>query len=104
MKSIIVSLCSLALLFFGCEQKKMEPVPVGEMSEYHDPGFGFTIKYPKDWKQLGTTGKAVFAQSQEIIDKFQNPSTGLEGAMVTAEVMRYDGKKADELIQSAKED
>jgi len=92
------------MLFIGCEEKKAEPVPVGEMSEYKDPGYGFKIKYPKDWKQFGTTGKAVFAQSQEVIDKFQDPATGIEGAMATAQVIKYDGKSAEAVIQAAKDE
>ncbi|HEV8539158.1 MAG TPA: PsbP-related protein [Bacteroidota bacterium] len=104
MKSIVVSIALVAVFFAGCPEKKTEPVPVGEMSEYKDPGYGFKIKYPMDWKQLGTTGKAVFAKSQEIIDKFQNPASGIEGAMVTAEVVRYDGKTAADLIAANKEE
>src|SRR6516225_11205206 len=92
MKSILIYILAIAALYIGCEQKKLEPVPVGEMSEYKDPGYGFRIKYPSNWKQLGTTGKAVFAMSQDVIDKFQNPTTGIEGAMVTAEVIPFEGK------------
>ena len=104
MKSI-VSLCALLIILFaGCAEKKPQPVPVGEMSEYRDPEFGFKIQYPKQWLQMGTTGKAVFAKSQDVVDKFQNPTTGEEGAMVSAEVVRYDGKKADDLIQAAKDE
>jgi len=104
MKSFVALFMVLLFAFIGCEEKKTGPVPVGEMSDYKDPGYGFKIKYPKDWLQLGTTGKAVFAKSQEVIDKFQNPTTGLEGAMVSAEVMRYDGKTAADLIQANKDD
>ncbi len=104
MKSLIICVLFIAFIAGGCQQKKVEPLAVGDMNEYKDPGYGFKIKYPKDWKQLGTTGKAVFAQSQEIIDKFQNPSTGLEGAMVTVEVVKYEGKNADTLVQSGKDE
>src|SRR5258707_7293954 len=104
MKSIVLLVGLLSVVLTGCEQKKVEPVPVGEMNEYRDPGYGFKIKYPKDWLQLGTTGKAVFAKSQEVVDKFQNPQTGLEGAMVTAEVIRFEGKPAADIIAASKED
>jgi hypothetical protein len=103
MKSLALFLL-IALLFIGCEEKKLEPVAVGEMAEYRDPGYGFKISYPKEWRQLGNTGRAVFAKSQEVVEKFQNSASGEEGAMVSAEVMRYDGKKADELIAAAKEE
>ena len=92
MKSLIISLVLFTLILNGCEKKKVEPLPVGEMNEYKDPGYGFKIKYPKEWKSMGTTGKAIFAISQEVIDKFQNPATGIEGAMVIVEVLKYAGK------------
>lgn len=104
MKYTMIFSIVLAFVLFGCGEKKVEPVQVGEMSEYKDPGYGFKIKYPKEWRQMGTTGKARFAKSQEVLDKFQNPTTGEEGAMVAAEVIKYEGKKADELISAAKED
>ena len=100
MKSSALFLLS-ALLFIGCEEKKPEPVAVGEMAEYRDPGYGFKISYPKEWRQLGNTGKAVFAKSHEVVEKFQSGTSGEEGAMVAAEVMLYQGKKADELIAAA---
>ena len=104
MKSLVLLIAFFALFIIGCEEKKLEPVAGGEMSEYKDPGYGFKIKYPKDWKQLGTTGRGVFAKSQEIIDKFQNPSIGIEGAMVTAQVIKYDGKPVETVIQAAKDE
>lgn len=97
--------CTLIVLSFaGCGENKLEPVKVGEMNEYKDPGYGFKIQYPKEWRQLGNTGKALFAKSQEVVEKFQNPTTGEEGAMVSAEVIKYDGKKPDEVIQAAKDE
>jgi hypothetical protein len=104
MKSISMLFIAFAFLFVACEEKKVEPLPVGEMSEYKDPGYGFKIKYPKDWLQLGTTGNAVFSKSQEVIDKFQNPSTGIEGAMVTVQVIQYGGKPAEAVIQTSKDE
>ena len=104
MKSIALFCALIAMFIAGCGEKQLQPVPVGEMSEYKDPGYGFKIHYPKEWKQLGNTGKALFARSQEVVDKFQNPTTGEEGAMVGAEVIKYDGKKPDEVIQAAREE
>jgi len=94
----------LAFLLIGCSEKKVAPLPVGEMNEYRDPGFGFHIKYPKDWKQFGAAGKAVFAQSQEVIEKFQNPTGGIEGTMVIVEVIPIRGTTADAIEQKGKED
>ena len=106
MKFSIV-ICALTVFFIcGCAEQKVEPIHpdnVG-MNEYKDPGYGFKIRYPKDWKQLGTTGKAVFARSQEVMDKFQNPSTGIEGGMVSLEVIRYVGRSSDQIIQAGKDD
>ncbi|HUL43368.1 MAG TPA: PsbP-related protein [Bacteroidota bacterium] len=93
----------LAFLVIGCE-KKIEPVPVGEMNSYRDPAFGFKIQYPKDWKQLGTAGKAVFAKSQEVLNKFLDPTSGEPGAQVSVEVIPYAGKKLDDYVQQDKSD
>ncbi|MBI1807692.1 MAG: hypothetical protein HYR76_11635 [Ignavibacteria bacterium] len=103
MKSFVMFTILLAILFVGCAEKKVEPLPVGVMNEYRDPGYGFKVKYPKDWKQMGTTGNAVFAPSQDVVDKFQNPTTGIEGGMVTAEVLKYEGKTADAIVQAGKD-
>lgn len=103
MKAYLV-LTIFAFLLIGCSEKKVEPLPVGEMNEYRDPAYGFHIKYPKEWKQLGAAGKAVFAQSQEVIEKFQNPSGGIEGTMVTVEVIPTRGTTADAIVQKGKDD
>lgn len=101
---IVLSLCLVLMLaFVGCS-KKLEQVKVGEMNDYKDPAYGFKIKYPKEWLQLGPAGKALFTRSQEVANKFQDPRTGEEGAQVVAEVVKYEGKTADSLIQAAKED
>lgn len=104
MKSTIILALMFVVAFIGCGEKKTEPVPVGEMNEYRDPGYGFKIKYPKEWKQWGTTGKPVFARSQEVLNKFLDPRSGEPGAEVSIEVMRNEGKSAAERIQSAKDD
>jgi hypothetical protein len=103
MKAYLV-LSIFAILLIGCSEKKVEPLMVGEMNEYRDPGYGFHIKYPKDWKQFGAAGKAVFAQSQDVIEKFQNPTGGIEGTMVTVEVIPTRGTTADAVVQKGKED
>ena len=99
-----LALCTfLAFVIAGCE-KKIEPVPVGEMNQYKDPAYGFRLDYPKDWKQLGEAGKAKFAKSQEVMNKFLDPRSGEEGAQVVAEVIDYQGKTFDEILDSRKED
>jgi len=104
MKQIIFFLVLISLVLSGCGEKKVELVPVGEMNQYTDPGYGFKINYPKEWKNLGTTGKAVFAKSQEVVDKFLDPRAGIEGEQVTVEVIPYAGKTPDAVIQSLKDD
>jgi hypothetical protein len=103
MKNLTLVSFILLLLLASC-QKKTEPVPVGQMSEYRDPGYGFTIQYPQEWKQLGTTGKAVFVKSQEVLNRFLDPTTGEPGAEVSVEVIRYQGKPLGAIVQSAKDD
>ena len=103
MKVFMIALVLATLAFTGCE-KKVEPVQVGEMNEYRDPAFGFKIRYPKDWMQLGTTGKALFCRSQEVAGKFIDPATGEEGAEVSAEIMQYGGKSFDDIVRASKED
>jgi hypothetical protein len=102
-KLLLAGFFILITVLIGCE-KKLEPMAVGEMNEYRDPGYGFKIKYPKEWVQMGATGKAVFAKSQDVVNKFQDPTTGIEGAMVVIEVLPYAGKTPDAIIQSGKED
>lgn len=103
MKSLLALSVAALFVVAGC-QKKLEPVAAGAMSDYRDPAYGFKIQYPQMWKQLGTTGKAVFAKSQEVSNKFVDASTGEEGAQVTAEVLRLNGRSADSAIGASKDD
>jgi hypothetical protein len=97
-------LAALVVLFLaaGCGKKEVAPVAVGKMNEYRDPGFGFAMKYPENWKQLGTIGKALFTESQEMADKFIDPSKGIEGGRVVVEALPYAGKKSDDFIADGK--
>lgn len=101
MKSSIIFAALIALFVIGCQPKKPEPVPVGEMADYRDPGYGFSIKYPKDWKQLGTMGNAVFAKSQEVITRFQDFKSGEPGGMVNVNAIDLAGKVPADIIQSS---
>lgn len=86
------------LLLWGCGKTEVPPVPVGAMTEYRDPLYGFMIKYPEQWKQLGTAGKALLTESQEVADQFLSPQPGgLEGVQVIVEVMPPDGRTAGQL-------
>ncbi|MBI4811056.1 MAG: hypothetical protein HY800_06400 [Ignavibacteriales bacterium] len=101
MKTLLIFSIAIIILFVGCE-KKIEPVKVGEMNEYKDPAFGFKVKYPQEWKNHGQAGRAIFALSQEVINKLMDPRSGIEGAVVTVEVIRYEGRTSEEIIQTAK--
>lgn len=102
MKQILV-LGAVFLVLSGCSEQKVEPIHPTGMNEYRDPGYGFTIKYPNDWKQYGTAGNAVFALSQDVINKFQDPQSGLEGGMVTVGVIRLGGLTAAQITQAGKD-
>ncbi|MBI5022066.1 MAG: hypothetical protein HZB59_11580 [Ignavibacteriales bacterium] len=103
MKSFLLVTIAFLLLFTGCG-KKAEPVKVGELNEYKDPAFGFKIKYPKEWKNFGEAGKAIFAKTQEVVNKFLDPRTGEEGAQVTVQVIKYAGSDAEDLIQLGRDE
>jgi hypothetical protein len=92
----------MLMLAAGCARKEVLPVPVGKMNEYKDPGFGFSMQYPENWKQLGTIGKALFTESQEMADKFIDPTKGIEGGRVLVEALPFAGKTPDDLIAAGK--
>jgi len=104
MKSILVASLLFAFMLGGCSKPPVTPLPVGEMNDYRDVGYGFKLKYPKDWKQMGTAGAAVFALSQDVVDKFQDPAGGLEGGKVTAAIIKFEGRTADAVTAAAKEE
>lgn len=104
MKPTIAFLFATFIVLMGCGSPKVEIVPVGEMNQYTDPGYGFSVQYPKEWKNYGNTGKAVFAKSQEVLDKFLDPRTGVEGEQVSVDVLPFAGKTASDLIQGIKDD
>lgn len=104
MKSLTF-LAALAVLVVaaGCGKKEVVPVQVGKMNKYTDPGFGFAIEYPENWKQLGTAGKTLFTESQDMATKFIDPSKGVEGGRVLVEAIPFAGKTPEELIAAAKD-
>ncbi len=102
MNKFIVFLLLGIIAFVGCSKKETPPVPVGEMTEYKDLAFGFKIGYPKEWKQLGNSGKALFVKSQEVASKFLDPASGEEGGQVTVESMPLSGRTPEAVIDSAK--
>jgi len=84
-----VALCFL-LCFAGCgEEKKMEPVKPGDMETYRDPGFGYSIQYPKGWMPNAEVGRAGFYSAQDVDKKFLDPTGQFpDGVMIGVTVIR----------------
>jgi hypothetical protein len=62
------------LSLIGCGgEKKMEPVPVGEMETYKDPAVGFQIQHPKGWVINAQVGRAAFYNAPDVDKKFLDP-------------------------------
>ncbi len=104
MKSILAASLLFAFILAGCSKPPVTPLAVGEMNDYRDVGYGFKLKYPKEWKQMGTAGAAVFAASQDVVDKFQDPASGLEGGKVSASIIKLEGKTAAEITAAGKDE
>jgi len=80
----------LLLALAGCGgEKKMEPVKVGEMDFYRDPGFGYSIQYPKGWIVNAEVGRAGFYSAQEVDKKFLDPTGQFpDGVAIAVTVIR----------------
>ena len=87
----IIGSLVLGLLLPGCgQEKKMEPIAVGEMEEYRDPGIGFRIKHPKEWVTNAEVGRARFYNAAEVDKKFLDPT----GAYPVGVEISVDAKKS----------
>lgn len=98
MKTTTLLLIGLtALLLIGCGEKKMEPVIVGEMQEYKDPGMGWSISYPKDWPSLSAeVGRARFYNVNGADLKFRVPNEpGTLGVEIAVDVTKTGDAKGD---------
>lgn len=89
MKTTMLSLLA-AILLIGCGEKKMEPVAVGEMQEYKDPGFGWSLSYPKDWPVVNAeVGRARFYNATGVDSKFRVPNEpGTIGVEISVDVIK----------------
>lgn len=83
----ILTLAGL-LLLSGCGGgQKMEPVPVGEMQEYRDPGIGFSIHYPTGWISDAQVARARFYNAPDVDKKFLEPTGAYPiGVTITVDV------------------
>jgi hypothetical protein len=63
------------LLVAGCGgEKKIVPVKVGEMESYRDPGYGYSLQYPKGWVANTQVGRASFYNQADVDKKFLEPN------------------------------
>ena len=78
------------IMITGCAQEKsIQPIPVGEMVEYRDPGFGFHLKHPKDWIRSAEIGRARIYSSQDVDKKFLDPTGAYpNGALIAVDITR----------------
>ncbi|MBI5473194.1 MAG: hypothetical protein HY961_12695 [Ignavibacteriae bacterium] len=105
MKTQTIFLAALAALaLIGCGTEKMQPVPVGEMQEYRDPGFGWSISYPKNWPApLAEVGRARFYNEQGVDQKFTVPNEpGTLGAEIKVTTIKT-GQPAEQIAKSIAE-
>jgi hypothetical protein len=105
--ALFFSTLSVLLLTAGCGgEKKMEPVKPGEMDTYRDPGFGYSIQYPRGWMTNAEVGRAGFYSAQEVDKKFLDPTGQFpDGVMIGVTVIRSSNpdtakKIIDEMIKS----
>jgi hypothetical protein len=74
----------------GCGGKKeIVPVAVGELQSYRDPGFGFSIHFPKDWVKDTQVGRAHFYNADGVNTKFLEPTGNYpDGVVIAVDVTR----------------
>jgi len=79
----------LALLISGCGgEKKVEPVRVGEMDTYRDPGYGYSLQFPKGWVANTQVGRASFYNVQDVDKKFLDPTGQYpDGVMILVDLI-----------------
>jgi hypothetical protein len=89
---ILPAAIALALLTLsGCSKGNQElpKVAVGEMDTYKDPGYGFSLSYPKGWVSSTQVGRAAFYNQSDVDQKFidalgQHP----DGVMFMVDVIK----------------
>jgi hypothetical protein len=105
--TVTLSVLLTALALTGCSsEKKVTPLPVGPMDEYRDPGYGFTVKFPKGWIPDTQVGRARFYSVQGADNKFRDP-TGeyADGAMISVDLIKAENpaeeqkKRTDEMAK-----
>jgi hypothetical protein len=93
----VFAMLLLGLLLIGCGgEKKTAPVPVGQMEEYRDPGYGFHISYPQGWLSSAEVGHAQFFNQPDVDKKFLDPTGAYpNGAIIEVSVAKTQSAAQD---------
>jgi hypothetical protein len=89
--TVIFTALAAMLVFAGCGgEKKIEIVPVGEMTEYRDAAIGFHINYPTGWIQDAEVGtRARFFNKEGVDKKFLDPTGPYpDGVTIVVELVK----------------
>ena len=101
-----VCLALVALFLLGCGgEKKVTPLPIGEMKEYRDGMYGFRFTYPAQWVQGGESGRPRIFNSMEAGQRFLDPlGTYPDGVMIAVDVSKAPtpDQKKDSLLADLK--
>ena len=89
---------SVLILVIWSQGKEREPVQVGEMQEYRDPGIGFSIQYPRGWIANAQVGRAYFYNDHDVEQKFLDP----RGSHAAGVVIAITAKKTSDVATTIK--
>ena len=82
-------IAGIALLGGCAQEQKIEPVAVGEMQRYHDPGIGFSIEHPVGWVVNAQVGRTRMYNAQDVDKKFIDPTgVGPIGVEVSVDLVK----------------
>ena len=98
MKTTALFLTALAaIVLAGCAEQKMEPIAVGEMQEYRDPGLGWSISFPNDWPvKNAEVGRARFYSANGVDSKFRVPNEpGTIGSEISVDAIKTSDGPGD---------
>ncbi len=79
----------VVLSLTGCGKKEVVPVPVPEMTDYRDPGYGFHVAYPKAWLTNAEVGRVLFYSAQDVDKRFLDPDGAFpDGAIIEVTITK----------------
>jgi hypothetical protein len=87
---LLLATLVVAVILGGCgQEKKIEPVAVGEMERYHDPGIGFSIEHPAGWVTNAQVGRVRMYNAQDVDKKFIDPTgVGPLGVEISVDLIK----------------